>query len=145
MRKPCAVSAKRKRPEHWSWISAEEGEYILKINRLPRGLEPPHPLQSLSLSWCDKLSADLSPLASLTSLQSLDLSRCYKLSGDLSPLAGLISLQWLDLSRYFPFSQTVEPDRSRSMGRASPTPARRRSCARRTSRFVQTPSRAANR
>jgi hypothetical protein len=46
---------------------------------------------------CSRLSGDLSPLASLTSLQSLNLSGCGQLEGDLAPLAGL-TFKTLDLS-----------------------------------------------
>jgi internalin A len=53
-------------------------------------------LQSLNLSWCEKLSGDLTPLAGLTSLQGLNLAGCDQV-GDHTPLAKLAALQWLDL------------------------------------------------
>src|SRR5271166_1903258 len=69
------------------------------LSRLPPELVNLTSLQSLNLSYCHRLSGDLSQLAALTSLQSLDLSYCDQLSGDLSQLAALTSLQSLYLCR----------------------------------------------
>jgi hypothetical protein len=41
---------------------------LATLTRLPQELERLTSLQSLNLSWCEKLSGDLSPLVNLTSL-----------------------------------------------------------------------------
>jgi Leucine-rich repeat (LRR) protein len=77
------------------------------LTRFPPELAHLTSLQTLNLSWCNRLSGDLSPLAELTSLQSLNLSSCAQLSGDLSPLTGLTSLQSLNLSSCFRLSGDI--------------------------------------
>ena|ERR1700693_4080936 len=50
------------------------------LNRLPKDLKHLTSLQLLNLSYCNRLSGDLSPLASLTSLETLDLFYCKQLT-----------------------------------------------------------------
>jgi internalin A len=87
----------------------EEGSYteFATLTRLPQELERLTSLQSLNLSWCDRIS-DLSPLASLTALQSLSLSGCDNLS-DIGPLASLASLHSLNLGLCQQLSVDLSP------------------------------------